>query len=72
MSTAICARLAASATSVKSLRKVSVEDDPMRTGCGGTILVEGDCCVVDNDDVWCDGDVIGAFILDDVLLWYDN
>lgn len=40
--TAICARLAASATRVKSLRKASVEGDDMAAGGGGAILLAGD------------------------------
>lgn len=64
--TAICARFAASATSVKSLRKASVDDDDPSCGCrcGGAILVEGDCRVDDSFEVWCDvGDVMGAFMM---------
>lgn len=40
--TAICARFAASATNVKSLRKTSVEADLICFGRGGTIWAEGD------------------------------
>lgn len=47
ISTAIWARLAASATSVKSLRKTSVEGALGGFGAGGTILLVGDCCVDD-------------------------
>ena len=47
MSTAIWARFAASATSVKSLRKASVEGALVGAGAGGTILLMGDCCVDD-------------------------
>lgn len=65
MRTAICARFAASATSVKSLRKGSVDaDEPMWTGCGAAALVEGDCCVDDKDDVCVEvGEVMGAFMV---------
>ncbi|KAL2256544.1 hypothetical protein VTK26DRAFT_1505 [Humicola hyalothermophila] len=56
INTAICARFAASATSVKSLRKASVEDAFGGAGRGGTILplAKGeDCCVEDVvDGVW--------------------
>ena len=40
--TAICARLAASATRVKSFKKASVEGALTSTGAGGTILLDGD------------------------------
>lgn len=56
--TAICARLAASATRVKSRRKGSV-DEPWSMGCGwGSALWAGDWCVNDAaeaddvDDAW--------------------
>jgi hypothetical protein len=51
MSTAICARFAASATRVKSFRKASVEGALTGFGAGGTILVLGDCCVEEKRDV---------------------
>lgn len=53
MSTAICARFAASATSVKSFKNASVEGVFGGAGCGGTILplAKGDCCVEDMVDV---------------------
>lgn len=47
ISTAISARFAASASSVKSLRKVSVEGALTGCGAGGTILLVGDSCVDD-------------------------
>lgn len=47
MSTAICARFAASATRVKSFKKTSVEAALVGAGTGGTILLLGDCCVED-------------------------
>ncbi|KAJ4306138.1 hypothetical protein N0V88_000934 [Collariella sp. IMI 366227] len=50
INTAICARFAASATSVKSLRKASVEWVFAGGGGGGTILLCGDCCVVEKDE----------------------
>lgn len=55
ISTAICARLAASATSVKSLRKASVDEPPLICigCCGGAILAKGDCCVEDLADACC-------------------
>lgn len=62
--TAICARFAASATSVKSLRNMSVEADLVCGGCGGTILLKGDCWVEGSADVCCVvGDVMGAFMM---------
>lgn len=51
MSTAICARLAASATRVKSFRKASVDGALAGFGAGGTILLVGDCCVDDAAEV---------------------
>lgn len=47
--TATWARLAASATSVKSLRKASVEGAPIGAGAGTGIVLDvvGDCCVAD-------------------------
>ncbi len=51
MSTAIWARFAASATSVKSLRKASVEGALVGAGAGGTILLMGDCCVDDRAEL---------------------
>ena len=71
---AICARFAASATSVKSFRKESVEADFIAGGGGGTMVV-GDCCDEGRADVCCDiGDVMGAFIVEDkfvfgLLVW---
>jgi len=61
---AICARFAASATSVKSFRKASVEADLMCVGCGAAILAEGDWRVDDSIDACCVvGEVMGAFML---------
>ena len=52
MSTAIWARFAASATSVKSLRNASVDGALTGAGAGGTrLLLLGDCCVDDMADV---------------------
>lgn len=58
MSIAICARFAASATSVKSFRNGSVDDFLLEGfGAGGTILLlVGDCWVDDMVDV--DVDVV--------------
>jgi hypothetical protein len=68
--TAIWARLAASATSVKSLRKASVEADWSCLGAGGETFCDGDCLVVAVKELkevcWlvdAVGDEIGAFIL---------
>jgi len=62
--TAIWARLAASATRVKSLRKLSVEGALMPTGAGGTILLDGDDWTEEADDVCCEtGDWTGRSIL---------
>lgn len=47
ISTAICARFAASATRVKSFRNTSVDAVLTGFGAGGTILLVGDCCVED-------------------------
>ena len=52
--TAICARLAASATRVKSLRKVSVEGALTSTGAGGIILLDGDDRTDEAADVCCE------------------
>src|SRR4051812_3169203 len=61
--TAICARLAASATRVKSFRKISVEGLVGGRGRGGAINDVGDGCDEDTADACCDiGDVIGASI----------
>jgi len=62
--TAICARFAASATNVKSLRKVSVEAGLICLGRGGAMWAEGDWRVDDIMDVCCVvGEEMGAFIL---------
>lgn len=45
ISTAICARFAASATRVKSFKNTSVDGVLTGFGAGGTILLVGDCCV---------------------------
>jgi hypothetical protein len=45
ISTAICARFAASATRVKSFKNTSVDAVLAGFGAGGTILLVGDCCV---------------------------
>jgi len=68
--TAIWARLAASATRVKSLRKTSVEADLAVTGFGGASLAEGDCWADDcADDVelrwWEADDARWASMFDD-------
>ncbi|OAQ74629.1 hypothetical protein VFPBJ_09924 [Purpureocillium lilacinum] len=73
--TATCARLAASATRVKSLRKASVDGDvgSWAGGCGtagcAMALAGDDCCVEDRgpDETARDpmGEVIGAFMLCD-------
>jgi len=61
--TAICARLAASATRVKSLRKTSVEGALTWTGAGGTILLDGDDWTDEAADVcWETGDWTGRSI----------
>ena len=80
--TATCARLAASATRVKSLRKASVDGDvgSWAGGCGtagcAMALAGDDCCV---EDRWPDetarepmGEVIGAFMLCDGVLLHDG
>jgi hypothetical protein len=45
ISTAICARFAASATRVKSFKNTSVDAVLAGLGAGGTILLVGDCCI---------------------------
>ena len=67
INTAICALLAASATSVKSLRNGSVEADvPPVAGAGGTIFaVVGDCWVEERVEDWLLG--VERFILVVVL-----
>lgn len=64
--TAICARFAASATSVKSRRNGSVDGDVVCLGGGGVILFVDEVRVVANDEacwVVIVGEEIGAFIL---------
>lgn len=74
--TAIWARFAASATSVKSLRKVSVEGVLPCVGAGGEILLSGDSLVVAVKELneVCRlvdvGEEIGTFMLTDV--WFSN
>ena len=77
--TAICARFAASATKVKSLRKASVvADDFLCFGWGGAMCDRedeedervDDCCI--DDDIVV-GEAIGAFILDlCVVFWLET
>ena len=66
--TAICARFAASATNVKSLRNGSVEADLTRTGAGGAMLVDDDWRVDNDDDCCVVGEVMGAFMLE-AMMW---
>jgi len=65
--TAICARFAASATSVKSRRKTSVEGVVVCRGGGGGAILSVEDVRVDANDEGCEldivGDEIGAFIL---------
>lgn len=66
--TATWARFAASATRVKSLRKLSVEGALIGAGGGGTklLFMEGDCWVGETKElVWVavDGDEMGASIV---------
>lgn len=61
--TASCARFAASATSVKSLRKGSVDGVLTLAGGGGGMLLDGDCWKEPTVDVCCVvGEEMGASI----------
>lgn len=63
--TAACARLAASATRVKSLRKGSVEGALTWTGAGAMTAAEvlGDCLVEDDEEEACEEEASMAMSL---------
>jgi hypothetical protein len=71
--TAICARLAASATRFRSRMKVSVPGDLGACGAGGTKLpAVGDCCAevpLEPEAEERPADVIGAFIVMGISWW---